>query len=258
MSTMRTPPTQFLELLHSFRKDFIWDNSRTKIKHCSIIADYKEGGYKDVDISCKLLAIKISWIKRFLDDNFHPWKILPTRLLAHLGGSSIFHYNLQLGDSCSTIVKTFNTFYQELIELRCKISYQEPSDITQIYNQSLWNNSFIVTQGKPVFSLSFIKKGVLKVSDILNDTGNFLSWHLGKSKCNLDNKDFISWIGLIESIPQMWKREIKLVFLHSAERCGPCSPRREHFLATGSDSQGNSQINSQIKQSTATHCTEVH
>ena len=51
----------------------------------------------------------------------------------------------------------------------------------------------------------------------------FLSWHLGKSKYNLDNKDFISWIGLIESIPQMWKREIKLFSLHLAESCSPCS-----------------------------------
>ena len=71
---------------------------------------------------------------------------------------------------------------------------------------------------------------MLKVRDILNDAGNFLSWHLGKSKYNLDNKDFISWIGLIESIPQMWKREIKLFSLHLAESCSSCSLSREHFL----------------------------
>ena len=64
MSTMRAPMTQFPELLNSIQKDFIWNNSRAKIKH-SIIADYKEGGYKDVDISSILLAMKFSWIKRF-------------------------------------------------------------------------------------------------------------------------------------------------------------------------------------------------
>ena len=230
ISTMRTPPTQFLNLLNSIQKDFIWNKSRAKIKHCSIIADYKEGGYKDVDISSKLLAMKISWIKRFLDDNFHPWKILPTRLFARLGGNSIFHYNLQLGDRCSIIVKTFPSFYQELIELWCQISYQEPSDITRIYNQCLWNNSFIVTQCKPIFNLSFIDKGILKVSDILNDSGNLLSWQLGKSKYNLHNKDFMSWIGLVESIPQPWKREIKLFALQSDEGYSPRSLRREPFL----------------------------
>ena len=89
-------------------------------------------------------------------------------------------------------MKTFPSFYQELIELRREISYQEPSDIIQIYNQCLWNNSFIVTQGKPIFNLSFINKGILKVSDILNESGNFMSWQSGKSKYNLDNKDFMS------------------------------------------------------------------
>ena len=84
----------------------------------------------------------------------------------HLLGRSIFHYNLQLEDRGSAIVKTFPTFYQELIELWCKISYQKPSDSTQIYNQSLWNNRFIVRQGKPIFNLSLIDKGILKVRDI--------------------------------------------------------------------------------------------
>ena len=117
ISAMRNPPTHFLNLLNSIQKDFIWNKSRAKIKHCGIIADYKEGGYKDVDISSELLAMKISWIKRFLDDNFHPWKILPTWLFARLVGSSIFHYNLRLGERCSIIVETFPNFYQELIEL---------------------------------------------------------------------------------------------------------------------------------------------
>ena len=62
---MRTPPTQFLNLLNNIQKDLIWNKSGAKIKHCSIIADYKEGGYKDIDISSKLLAMKISWIKSF-------------------------------------------------------------------------------------------------------------------------------------------------------------------------------------------------
>ena len=56
---MRTPPTQFLELLAVIQKDFIRNNARAKIKQCSIVANYKEGGYKDIDILSKLLAMKI-------------------------------------------------------------------------------------------------------------------------------------------------------------------------------------------------------
>ena len=39
----------------------------------------------------------------------------------------------------------------------------------------------------------------------------------------------MSWIGLIESITQKWKKEIKLFVLHSAEGYNPCSLRREPF-----------------------------
>ena len=138
----------------------------------------------------------------------------------------MFHYNLQLGERCSIIVKTFPSFYQELIELWCKISYQESSDITQIYNQRLWNNSFIVTKGKPISNLSFINIGILKVGNILNDSGNLLSWQVGKSNYNLNNNHFMSWVGLIESIPGGWQKEIKLFVLHSAEGYSPRSLRR--------------------------------
>ena len=60
ISTMRTSLTQFLELLNSIQKYHNWSKPHSKIKHCSIIADYKEGGHKDVDFSSKLLAMRIS------------------------------------------------------------------------------------------------------------------------------------------------------------------------------------------------------
>ena len=87
---MRTIPTQFLNLLNSIQKDRIWNKSRAKIKHYSIMEDYKEGGYKDVYILSKILAMKISWIKRILDDNFHPWKYYLYVYLHVLGEAQFF------------------------------------------------------------------------------------------------------------------------------------------------------------------------
>ena len=72
--------------------------------------------------------------------------------------NSIFHCNFELKDRYSTILKTLPTFYQKQIELWCKISYQEPADVTQICNQSLLDNGFIVGQGKPNFNIPFINK----------------------------------------------------------------------------------------------------
>ena len=55
--------------------------STVKIKHSTLIGDYKEGGIENVDIEAKLKALKLTWIRRLCDDNDHPWKIIPTKYL---------------------------------------------------------------------------------------------------------------------------------------------------------------------------------
>ena len=76
------------------QKDFIWRGKRPKIKHSTIIGNFENGGLKDIDIESKLKALKLSWIKRLLDSNFHPWKTLAAKLLEPVGGTKIFHSNL--------------------------------------------------------------------------------------------------------------------------------------------------------------------
>ena len=68
----------------------MWNKSRSKIKNSSLIGNYEEGGYKDVDISTNLTALKITWVRRLIDGNYHPWKIIPERLFASVGGNSFF------------------------------------------------------------------------------------------------------------------------------------------------------------------------
>ena len=41
---------------------------------------------KDIDIESKLKALKLSWIKRLLDSNFHPWETLAANLLEPVEG----------------------------------------------------------------------------------------------------------------------------------------------------------------------------
>ena len=62
-------------------KDFIWRGKRPKIKHSTSIGNFENGGLKDIDIESKLKALKLSWIKRLLDRNFHPRKTLAAKLL---------------------------------------------------------------------------------------------------------------------------------------------------------------------------------
>ena len=55
--TMKVPSKIVIDRLNTLHKNVIWNNKRPKIKHSTLIADYCEGGYKDVDIENKI-AVK--------------------------------------------------------------------------------------------------------------------------------------------------------------------------------------------------------
>ena len=78
--TVKVPNKFVIDQLNTLHKNFISNNKRPKIKHSTLIADYCEGGYKDVDIENKIAALKIKWVTKLLDSNFHPWKIIPNLL----------------------------------------------------------------------------------------------------------------------------------------------------------------------------------
>ena len=95
IGTMLHPSKQTLDQLSLIQKDFIWRARRPKIKHSTLIGDYTNGGYKDVDIESKFESLKIIWIRRLLDSNFHSWKAIPQCLLSEIGIQSIFHNNFK-------------------------------------------------------------------------------------------------------------------------------------------------------------------
>ena len=80
-----------------------------------------------MDIATQFSALKMIWIRRLLDNNYHPWKLIPTKLFSPLGSVTFFHSNLKLADSSLRLVKTLSTFYQELANLWANISQQNPT-----------------------------------------------------------------------------------------------------------------------------------
>ena len=116
-STMKCPSKQVVDQLNVMQRGSIWNNKKSKIKHSTLVADYSEGGYKDIDIRTKLTALKVAWVTKFLDDNFHPWKVIPTIMFTIFGGiNNLFHHNFKASKQCRSKVNRLPKFYQELIQ----------------------------------------------------------------------------------------------------------------------------------------------
>ena len=63
-------PYQVVKELERIQKSFLWKDSILKIKHETICKDYKDGGLKNVDLSCKIVSLQCSWIKKLYDNYF--------------------------------------------------------------------------------------------------------------------------------------------------------------------------------------------
>ena len=213
--TMKVPSKFIIDQLNTLHKNFIWNNKRPKIKHSTLIADYKEGGYKDVDIENKIAALKTKWVTRLIDKNFHPWKIIPNLLLSDIGGVDvIFHQNLQVSKQCIAQIKQFPKFYQDLIQIWALASENEPSNAIDIGHEVLWNNKLITSNGESLFNRQFIIKGILTVRDIMGENGSPLSWQDAQERYSLSNALTFKWYGLVRSIPRKWKNELSISNAH--------------------------------------------
>ena len=149
------PSKTFMDQLYSLQKDFIWRGRPPKIKHTTLIADYVDGGYKDVDIATKLESLKIMLIRCMLDNNFHVWKAIPHTFDIQ----KLFHKNFKPSQTWKSEINLYPKFYQQLISLWEKVCIKEPVDIAGIIFQPIWNTNFLQKQDSTLFTQSFTAEG---------------------------------------------------------------------------------------------------
>ena len=197
---------QIVDQLNVMQRGFIWNNKRPKIKHSTSVADYSEGGHKDIDIRTKLTALKVAWVTKLLDDNFHPWKIIPTILFTTFGGiNNAFHYNFKATKQCRSNLNRLPKFFSRTYSAGSEVGEKKCSNASEICGEVLWNNAWIVSNGETLYNKHFVAKGILTVKNIIDESGRPLSWAEAKQKYNLNNSHVFNWFGLIKSIPKNWE-----------------------------------------------------
>ena len=113
VATMKHLAQEILDDLQSMHKDFIWDGKRAKIKHCTLIGNYIDGGLKDVDLVSKFTSLKFIWIRKMLDTKyFHPWVAIADNILRNVGGVNVFQSNLLVAPSRLSSFKRIPVFYK--------------------------------------------------------------------------------------------------------------------------------------------------
>ena len=80
--------------------------------------------------------------------------------------------------------------------------------IERVLNEIIWNNKFICIGAKPLFRNRIAKKGIIKLCDLLDNTGKLKTWDVLQSK-NITMAEYFLLMSVFDTIPLEWKNILK-------------------------------------------------
>ena len=155
---------QVLDEINNIFYKFLWDWKGDKIKRSIMISDYGNGGLKMIDINSFNKALKLSLVRKYLNnDNSAKWKLLFDFQLQDYGGSEFFRCNLNRKD-LSKYINVPDPFIAEIVQIWAEISFDDSvKSIDHLFTLNLWHNSLIKVGNKPIYYKSWSTKGIQKV-----------------------------------------------------------------------------------------------
>lgn len=172
-----TPPDRVLSQMNSLIYTFVWGGSE-KVKRKILIQEEAKGGLKMPDMFNILSATQLTIAKQLIYAK-SPWSIIPNKILntKHGGEWIVLKYNADLKTINNCHAQHLNKlpiFYKSLV--RTIYKYKTINSETKL-NDVIWNNENIRYKRKCLYKYNWIKKGILYLSDVIEENGDIKSYH---------------------------------------------------------------------------------
>ena len=195
------------DLIQAVNKElysFIW-KGKDKVKRLALINDIENGGLKMLDIESMVLAQRTMCLKKFIEDYVSPWKCFLSYYLKKIGGKFI----LQCHFDCRNLPISLPEFYKDCLDAWSTLSSKEVSSYEGIMNQYLWNNKYILCEGKSLYN-AFLHMtcAISKIGDLVSTDNTFL----GSDKilsAKLSPSQYFLLMGVVSAILNEWRSIIK-------------------------------------------------
>ena len=137
------------ELIKEVNKElysFIW-KGKDKFKRSPLINDIEDGGLKMLDLESMISAQRVMCIKKYVEN--YQWKSLEVcfGFLSQESGWEIF-VSMQLWSS-NTI--HYSSYLLQRVQAWSSMTNYDSSSYKGIMNQIIWNNKYILREGKSIF-----------------------------------------------------------------------------------------------------------
>ena len=157
-------------------------------------------GDSGLDLNSFNKALKLSWVRKYLNDNNSgKWKLLFDFQLEDYGGVEFFRGNLDRKD-VSKYINVPDPFIAEIVQIWTDLSFEDTvKSMEHLLSLNLWHNSLVKVGKKPIYYKSWSAKGIQNVRHLMRDESKFLSFTEFKERFDIKT-NFLTFYGVIFTI----------------------------------------------------------
>ena len=193
-----SPPQHTLKTLQSLFYNFLWNNSRDKVKRKITIKDFTDGGLRMIDILSFDKALKLTWIRRLQNAEEQKWVNLLRAQWADYNNFLIFgNEYIQMN------INKLNHFWKDVFgALDSFNSCITEQTLDNFLNEPVWYNSDIRVNNRCIFNRRMFESGVRIINDLIDENGKFISFeqYIANTSVNIN---FLEYNSLLMAIRQL-------------------------------------------------------
>lgn len=197
--SLPNPDTNSMQEINNIFYDFLW-HGRTKIKHSVVVKQYFEGGLKMINFKSFVDALKITWIRRIVQNKCNWQLVLKSKL------------SIQKLLCCgSDYIRNFlpalkNEFWEDVFKALLKFEYLIDVDLDKnnLQHTPIFYNKYLTVDGRSFWYNTWFQKGVHYVMDLLDVQGNFYDFEVFVERTAI-RTNFLQYQGVIKSIKNIIK-----------------------------------------------------
>ena len=158
-----------------------------------------------MDLESMIRAQRIICLKKYIDDYTIALKSFLSYYLEKVGGKFILQCHFHSG----TLPIFMPGFYKDCLDTWSSLTRQEVYSYEDIMNQVVWNNRYVLSEGKSLHYPFFHNIcGISKVGDLVSRDNIFLvSEKVVNAK--LTPSQYFLLMGVVSAIPNKWRSTIK-------------------------------------------------
>ena len=184
---------------------FLWSNRKPKIAKNVIQGQYKDGGLKMPNIFEKVNAWQLIWLKRAQLNPHRMWVKIIDSIIKDIKFTDLMYTHSMLNNK---YVTKLPLFYQKMLTLWNKIRTHDTGSVQSIQSQIIWLNDSVTIEKKIFFWEKWYRHGIVRIKDLLDSNGNFLSPENMQTKYNI-RCSFIETLQIRQAIPFQWRKLLR-------------------------------------------------